>query len=209
MERVRMTRDERRAETREAVLAAAAVQFRANGYAGTSIDEVAEAAGYSKGAVYSNFASKEDLFLEVVTGNARHYQAQLAAALAAAETLEAKLAAFEEWVAVGLAEGSDWAALEMEFGLLARKDPEQFARLQARHLAYRDLLAAEFESYVGEMGFDLVLSPSQLADVFIMLVSGATLSRTLDPDLSSATVGLAASLLFARKPAPDADAQDV
>jgi len=59
----RLTRDERRAQTRERLLDAAAEVFNRLGYHGASLEAVAEAAGYTKGAVYSNFASKAELFV--------------------------------------------------------------------------------------------------------------------------------------------------
>src|SRR3954469_13948468 len=62
---VRLSRAERRARTRDDLVAAADELFSANGFHATSVDAVADAAGYTKGAVYSNFASKEDLFFAV------------------------------------------------------------------------------------------------------------------------------------------------
>ena len=64
--RQRLTRDERREETRDRLLDAAADVFNRLGYHGASLDAVAEAAGYTKGAVYSNFATKADLFLALL-----------------------------------------------------------------------------------------------------------------------------------------------
>jgi AcrR family transcriptional regulator len=58
-----MTRAESQAQTRAELLAAAARAFEQRGYSGASITEIAEAAGFTHGAVYSNFESKEDLFL--------------------------------------------------------------------------------------------------------------------------------------------------
>src|SRR5436305_3029120 len=61
-----LTPERRRAMTREHLLEAAAIVFARNGYHGASLDEVAAAAGFTKGAVYSNFKSKEDLFLALI-----------------------------------------------------------------------------------------------------------------------------------------------
>lgn len=62
----RLTREQSRLRTRERILASAAMVFTREGYAGASVDRIAEEAGYSKGALYSNFASKDELFLELV-----------------------------------------------------------------------------------------------------------------------------------------------
>jgi len=62
----RLTREQKQAETREKLLAAALSLFARVGYGGASIDRIAEEAGFSKGAIYSNFGSKEDIFFQVL-----------------------------------------------------------------------------------------------------------------------------------------------
>ncbi|MGI4878908.1 MAG: TetR/AcrR family transcriptional regulator [Janthinobacterium lividum] len=62
----RLSREESRARTRELLLAAAMQAFGRDGYAVTSVEKIADAAGFSKGALYSNFDSKEAIFLAVL-----------------------------------------------------------------------------------------------------------------------------------------------
>ena len=62
----RLTREESRALTREKLLASAYEVMAREGYEGASIDRIAEEAGFSKGAFYSNFDSKEEIFLELL-----------------------------------------------------------------------------------------------------------------------------------------------
>lgn len=62
----RLTREEARSQTRRSILDAARTLFTEHGYRGASLDDIAETAGYSKGAVYSNWPSKEALFLELL-----------------------------------------------------------------------------------------------------------------------------------------------
>jgi AcrR family transcriptional regulator len=66
MPKQRLSREESRRQTRDRLLTAAAQVFAQSGFNGASVEEIAEAAGYSKGAVYSNFDSKEDLFLALI-----------------------------------------------------------------------------------------------------------------------------------------------
>ena len=61
----RLTRAEKRERTREELISAAESLFTGQGFHATSVDEIAFEAGYTKGAVYSNFESKEDLFFAV------------------------------------------------------------------------------------------------------------------------------------------------
>src|SRR5580704_14433973 len=64
-----LTPERRRQQTRDHLLAAAAQVFAERGFHGASLDEVAAVAGFSKGAVYSNFKNKEDLFLALFKAN--------------------------------------------------------------------------------------------------------------------------------------------
>lgn len=66
----RLTREESQAQTRARLLEAAPHVVAREGYEGASVDKIAEAAGYSKGAFYSNFSSKEELFLELLERHA-------------------------------------------------------------------------------------------------------------------------------------------
>jgi AcrR family transcriptional regulator len=61
----RFTRAEQRQRTREELIVAAERLFTGRGFHASSVDEIALEAGYTKGAVYSNFESKEDLFFAV------------------------------------------------------------------------------------------------------------------------------------------------
>jgi AcrR family transcriptional regulator len=62
----RLTREESRALTREKLLESAYLVMAREGYESASIDRIAEEAGFSKGAFYSNFSSKEEIFLELL-----------------------------------------------------------------------------------------------------------------------------------------------
>jgi AcrR family transcriptional regulator len=95
----RLSRTESQARTRLMILGAAREAFIAEGYARTSLEAVAEAAGFSKGAVYSNFESKEALFLELLeiklTSEAKALEELVAAPASAPELLGALQAYLE------------------------------------------------------------------------------------------------------------------
>ena len=76
MATTRMSRSERKARTREELLAAARKVFLRRGFHGATLEEIADEAGYTKGAVYSNFAGKDDLYLALL---AAHYEQRVAA----------------------------------------------------------------------------------------------------------------------------------
>src|SRR3954453_14539757 len=87
----RLTREEKKAQTRERLIEAAARVFAEKGFATTSLDEVAEAAGLTKGAGDSNFENKEDLVVAVLRAH-QDRQSGIKGVATAAGTLEEKQA---------------------------------------------------------------------------------------------------------------------
>src|SRR5256885_16780161 len=83
-----------RAVTRSRLLAAAEEMFLTRGFGGASVDAVAHAAGFTTGAVYSNFGGKADLFLAVLERSTERDLDTVRAAMAAAATDEQRLAGF-------------------------------------------------------------------------------------------------------------------
>lgn len=118
----RLTRDQSRARTRERLLAAAAAVFTREGYAGASIDRIAEEAGYSKGAMYSNFASKDDLFYAMFDFYALGQADELCRRLDAAADADAVIDTVCAW-ADGMRHEPDLRMLAVDMARLARCDP--------------------------------------------------------------------------------------
>jgi len=124
----RLTREQSRARTRERLLASAAVVFTREGYAGASCDRIAEEAGYSKGALYSNFASKDELFLQLVDYYAGAQVEELCRRLDAVEGADATIDAVCAW-ASGLQHEPDLRLLVLDLARRVRGD----AALAERH----------------------------------------------------------------------------
>jgi AcrR family transcriptional regulator len=133
---VRLSRAERREQTREELLTAAEACFVADGFHATSVDEVAERAGYTKGAVYSNFASKEDLFFGVYQRRVERTLTEVVPGLRAAGAERAL-----DQLATGTIQRRDrddgWLAVFIEFWAHVLRHPElrdRFAAIHARIL---------------------------------------------------------------------------
>jgi AcrR family transcriptional regulator len=94
----RMTREESRIQTREKLLASARAVFAREGYGGASVDRIAEDAGFTKGAFYSNFESKEDVFLQLFETTGVREAEDLGRALQGIVEPEAIIAAVAAWV---------------------------------------------------------------------------------------------------------------
>jgi AcrR family transcriptional regulator len=116
-------------ETQARLLAAAAEIFVREGYEAAQLDEIAATAGRSKGAVYTHFKSKEDLFLALFEHRTRSSIARLVTSLERCKNRRARLAAFRVFY-VGLAQDRTWPILTLEFKLFALRHPESKERLR-------------------------------------------------------------------------------
>ncbi|WP_158580022.1 TetR/AcrR family transcriptional regulator [Geodermatophilus marinus] len=126
-----MTRVEQAAATRAALLAAARAVFLRSGYHGTTVDAVAQEAGFTTGAIYARFAGKADLFLALLEERVDERSAQLRA-LPAGDPLDAGTAVTRQWARI-LRSDLDWTLLVVEFRVHAARDPGLAARFAELH----------------------------------------------------------------------------
>src|SRR5689334_13123417 len=121
-----LTPERRRAMTRRHLLDAAAVVFADKGFHGATIDEVAKAAGFTKGAVYSNFTSKDDLFLALLDDRSDRQFAIVTEVLDDGPRGRGDAAPrMRELIRSGAVFSDDtWETLFLEFVLYARRNPE-------------------------------------------------------------------------------------
>jgi len=152
--RRRRTRAEARAETRTAILAAARQLFTERGYRGASLDEIADVAGFSKGAVYSNWPSKEALFLELLDA-ARSEQAT--------DTLSTQ--------------PTGWALATLDFFVEAVRSPDTRGVLADRYREARRSLAPGLAQGRPEPTW---VTWEELATVAMALGSGLIIQAAID-----------------------------
>ncbi len=180
-----LTPERRRRQTRDYLLQAAAQVFAERGYHGASLDEVAAVAGFSKGAVYSNFKNKEDLFLALLES---HYEREMAAVRATLEVTdgppEAHLSSFVTLMRDQFqrATGDNWAMLYEEFFLYAMRNPTVRERLAAFDTLDVDSVAQIIEGERDRHGIDLEDPAPHVARIVIALMRGISMMRNLDPD---------------------------
>jgi AcrR family transcriptional regulator len=115
-------------ETQARLLNAAEEVFVRDGYEAAQLDEIAATAERSKGAVYTHFKSKEDLFLALFEHRIRSYIGGLADSLKKCANRKQSLDTFREFY-VGLAQDRKWPILTLEFKLFALRHPESKERL--------------------------------------------------------------------------------
>ncbi len=184
-ERKRETRAEKQARTRTELIGAAAKVFARRGYDRASVEEIAEEAGYSHGAVYSNFAGKADLFLAVF----EEYMAERVRELAETQTalpddapLEARARALADQWMERLGRDRESVLLHMEFIAHGDRDPELAGRFGTRSAAMREAVARYIESFTAEEGRELPISADDLAMVLRALGIGLAIESLVSPD---------------------------
>jgi AcrR family transcriptional regulator len=200
MKRKRKTQAERRKETREQVLAAAAEVFARRGFHATSLEAIADQAGYSRGAVYYNFADKEELFLELLDRRCAERAQDLRAVFAdvdddvEATSQQAQIAAQRALAA--MTGDPEWRALYMEFLAHAARDSAFRRRFAKRTEEMRGALEDIVAERTGPIAGALDMEPEQLAVVIDALGTGLWAhhmlhgSRAVPPDLFSKALAL-------------------
>jgi len=185
VKRTRETRAEKQAQTRARLIATAAKVFARRGYNGASVEEIAEQAGYSHGAVYSNFEGKADLFLVVFEEYMAERVGELAetqAALAEDAPLEARARALADQWMDRLERDRESLVLHMEFIAHADRDPELAGRFGTRSAAMREAVARYISDYQEEAGVELALPADELAVVLRALGIGLAVESLVSPD---------------------------
>jgi len=178
--RKRLPRAEQVEQNRAAVLAAAGRVFREHGYAGASLDAIAEEAGFSKGVIYSQFASKADLFvtlLEQRIESRAHAQRETAPAFAAAGAADRFISAM---LAVSRSD-PQWQLAVLEFRIAAARDPELNARYARAHQRTIDGIAAALRTLFAARGVEPDIPVETLAVVGMTFDAGALLEDLAIP----------------------------
>jgi len=178
----RLSRAESQARTRALLVGTARSLFLRDGYAATSLEKVAEEAGFSKGAVYSNFEGKDALCLEVLDAIHQEVAEAVLGSLAGTASLEEALATFDVWAEARLGD-PEWSALEAEFAARSRHDPRLRAALAERNRRIRGMVGGALESTCERHGFTLAMPVEDAAGALFSLGVGLGLQRSLSPDL--------------------------
>jgi AcrR family transcriptional regulator len=170
------TQDERRAQTRDALLEAGATLFARRGIAGASVDAIAREAGRTSGALYDHFGSKEGLLFALLESWVGDATAVITAEQAAATSFDEWLAAM--WHAVADPPSGDgrWIALEHELWSYAAQSDEVRRYLARRYQAAWAGIDEVAGTWVDDPG-ELRIGPAVIG-----LLLGLEMMRRVDPD---------------------------
>jgi AcrR family transcriptional regulator len=175
----RLTRIESKERTRTLLLEATRTCVSERGYEGTSIADIAERAGFSKGAFFSNFETKEDAFLEVLRQEkARDITAlqmilQTPDPVVLSQVLDAYIDSLEQ--------NRDCAILDIEMQLHAARHPAFQARYEALSAELRSALGHFVGKFFERHGKYVPMTEPELADLFLSLFQGLMVRRVSDP----------------------------
>ena len=181
----RLTRAEQQAQTRARLIDAAARVFAQRGFQAASVEEIAEEAGYSHGAVYSNFDGKADLFLAVFEDYMAQRVRELAetqAGLAEDAPLEVRARALADQWMDRLARDRESFVLHMEFVAHADRDPELARRFGTRSAAMRQAVSRYIVQYQHEAEAELAIPADDLALILRALGIGLAIEWLVSPD---------------------------
>jgi len=179
----RLTRREKQAHTRSCLLESAGRVFTRRGLQQASIDEIAEGAGFTKGAFYANFKSKEELFLAMLDERFAERLAQIDRATAGDDEIEAQ--AYQVGLEFGqhLRANAEWERLFFEFAAYASRNEDFRQELVTRYRALRSRIAELCERRVGDLGpGEAPVSADQLALMTFAMANGTALEQLLEPE---------------------------
>jgi AcrR family transcriptional regulator len=180
-----LTAERRRQQTREYLLQAAARVFADRGFHAATLDEVAAAAGFTKGAVYSNFKNKEDLFLALLEDAYAREMTALRATIGGSDVPpEARIGDFVSLIGGELDRVPNMGALYLEFHLYALRNPA--ARARMNELEEEDIraIAEILENERVQRGMEMEEPAEQTARIIVALFRGISMMRTANPEVA-------------------------
>ena len=207
MTKQRLTRAERSAQTRAELMASARQLFLRRGFHAASLEQVAEEAGFTIGAVYSRFGSKADLFLAILDERID----QLVAEVAQVAALDQPLGEHAELLAgrrMALLERErEWFPLVLEFWAHAARDERLRREFGTRHERLVGAYAGLIEADYARLGLPLPLAPEVLARAVVAMGNGVALERLTDPARVPDGLLSTMAIAFLRGAAADAPAE--
>ena len=200
--RTTLNREQQVARNRQLVLVAARRVFLASGYASSSLEAIAEEAGFSKGVVYSQFTSKADMFLALLEAPIDERAEQNERLAAELEGRELAAAVPDLALAVRRAE-PEWTQLVLEFRLHAARVPELSRRYSALHERTLQRLASVFARLHEGAGSTPRYPPQVMAKLALAVNVGVFLEQLADPAGADLAPQVISELALQTAPPPD------
>lgn len=205
----RWTPERRRQLTRDALVDAAAAVFAEKGFQAASLDEIAQTAGFTRGAVYSNFDDKEDLFLAVFDSRVTAQLGGYAQLLQLPDNdQQSQSERVKDWWNQFVRQDRDWWILATEFLLHSLRNDDARQRLARRQHEADDEVVDMIQGFAARLGVPVPdnLGDRGLAVLFVSTIHGLALRSLYETDLNGGDLfaSFVALLMSARdEPQPD------
>jgi AcrR family transcriptional regulator len=178
----RLTRKESQALTRSKLIEAAGRVSASRGLERATVDEVAGAAGYTKGAFYANFKSKEELFLAMLDERFGRRLDEIDRVLDSGASVEDQARQAGRDFSEFLATDPEWSRLFFEFAVQAMRDEEFRQELVTRHRTVRSRIAEGFRAHTDTLGGEPPIPAEHVAMMTYAMGDGFALARILEPE---------------------------
>jgi len=193
---MRTARKESQAETRTSLLESAARLFTKRGMDGTSVEEIAADAGYTKGAFYANFKSKEELFLAMLD---EHFAAEIErmdrALSGSGDPGEEARHAAKEFTDHVFHE-AEWPLLYFQFAAQASRDEDFRQELATRCRAMRAKMVEILRRWSADFPAEPPLPLEDLAAMTDIMATGFIAERTIDPEIREELMPMMMGIFF-------------
>jgi AcrR family transcriptional regulator len=195
-----LSRKEKQAKTRSALLASAAKLICRKGIGEASVEDISTDAGYTKGAFYANFKSKEEMFLvmldEAYAEELERLEAHLPGEGAPAEEVRESAEDFLQFVR----SDPEWPRLYFEFVVYAARNPEFRDELATRNRAMRERIAQVIENWRRNWGEKSDVDPpfpfEDIAQMLFCIADGFLIAQMIEPDIDAGLYGTMNATLF-------------
>jgi AcrR family transcriptional regulator len=177
----KLTRERRRQQTRDVLIASATEVFAERGFEGSSLEDIAERAGFTRGAIYKNFDGKEDLFFAVIDRLNEHViDAFRAIAPSGPNTKDWDTSALAGLWRASTAEFADLFTISLEYELYVLRNPSARKRATAHRRKRRALVAGFITEVADRSGMTLRLPATTLASIILAAADGLTYAVRVD-----------------------------
>jgi AcrR family transcriptional regulator len=190
-----LSRKEKQEKTRSSLLSSAAKLICRKGITEASVDDIATDAGYTKGAFYANFKSKEEMFLVMLDKAYGEELERLEAHLSGEAHVEEVRRSAEDFMKY-VRSDPEWPRLYFEFVAYAARNPEFREELATRNRAMRDGIAEVIRNWTADFEGDPPFPYEDIATMLFCLADGFLVQQLVEPDIDPALYATMNTTLF-------------
>jgi AcrR family transcriptional regulator len=190
-----LSRKEKQAQTRSALLRSAAKLICRKGITEASVDDISTDAGYTKGAFYANFKSKEEMFLVMLDEAYAEELERLESSLPGDRPVEEVRESAEDFIRFVRAD-PEWPRLYFEFVVYAARNPEFREELATRNRTMRERIAEVIRNWTAEFQGDPPFPYEDIATMLFCLADGFLIQQLVEPDVDDRLYATMNTTLF-------------